>query len=422
MPTLRPLIYNLHRLIDRSQSHSPTGVDRVDLRHALHLLEQAKQRQVLFIRQRHNVAYLVPFMEAEALIRNLEQRWIHGEKLSAPRKASPWQIAYHWLNMRGAQLQQNLIQPAIGSMLKDNRLKPIYLHSGHGTIHHLDLHQQIKTRWQADLVFYLHDLIPIDYPEYTNNPSAQHMHRRRMQTMATTGTLILANSEDSRRRFLNYCQQEGLPQPPVHVLLIGVEPQILAAARQPRLALPPRFAKPLNKPYFITIGTIEARKNHLLLLHLWRELAEELGAACPKLVILGKRGWKIEHLLHLLEKSPLLAQHVLEVNDANDHDMIALLQHANALLFPSFAEGWGMPLAEALSLDTPAICADIPALRECGRNHATYLSPLDGLGWKHAILQQMQQPRTIFNAPYQPDTWQDHLQQLAGFINQLDKQ
>ena len=53
---------------------------------------------------------------------------------------------------------------------------------------------------------------------------------------------------------------------------------------------------------------------------------------------------------------------------------------------PSFAEGYGMPVAEALSVGTPVLCSDIPALREVGRDAPDYLDPLDGPGWKATIL------------------------------------
>ncbi|KAK0329875.1 hypothetical protein LTR94_035023, partial [Friedmanniomyces endolithicus] len=66
--------------------------------------------------------------------------------------------------------------------------------------------------------------------------------------------------------------------------------------------------------------------------------------------------------------------------------MAALLAGARALVMPSFAEGFGMPVAEALSLGVPVICSDLAALREVGGNTPDYLDPLDGPGWKAMIL------------------------------------
>lgn len=419
MAALRPIIYNLHRLIDRCTSPSPTGVDRVDLHYARFLLGHREQREIFFIRQRQNVSYLIPFKEAETLIKHLEKRWLYGEKLTQPAMSTKSDYLRHWPSMRVRQYRQILVDPSLKHSLANANQPPIYIHSGHGTLHHTDLHVQIKQQLQADMLYYLHDLIPIEFPEYTNNPNALAMHQRRLKTMASTGRLVLANSEDSRQKFLSYCAAHQLPEPETHTLYIGVEDQFINAAHQPKQPLTKRFSHLAQSPYFITIGTIEARKNHLSLLHIWRQLVDQLGEHCPKLIILGKRGWKIEHVFHLLEASPALKKTVIEIQDANDPEMMSLTQHAQALLFPSFAEGWGMPLAEALTLNTPAICSDLPALRECGRNHCTYLNPIDSLGWKEAILQASKQKPQL-NAPYQPDTWTHHLQALASLLTALE--
>lgn len=419
MASLRPIIYNLHRLIERCASPSPTGVDRVDLRHALHIIKQASERQLFFIYQRKNVAYHYPLHQAQALLANIEQRWVYGEEKPPYVIRSKASTITNWPKNRLKQATKQLLPTELKNYFKNNPSKPIYMHGGHGTIHHLDLHQQIKQQLQADLVFYLHDLIPIDFPEYTQSPNAKLTHQRRLRTMAETGSLILANSEDSKQRFLSYCAQQNLPKPPVHTLLIGVEPSMLKAANEAKLSLPDRFRRKLDRPYFITIGTIEARKNHLLLLQIWRQLAAELGDNCPQLVILGKRGWNIEGTIHLLDKCPALQNnHIVEINDATDQNMTALLQHACALLFPSFAEGWGMPLAESLTLGTNALCSDIPALRECGQNQAIYLDTLDGLGWKQAILEVLSSPLSKPN--YQPDLWHTHLANLDRLLLSLE--
>lgn len=419
MASLRPIIYNLHRLIDRCSSPSPTGVDRVDLHYALFLLKQVQQRTIYFIRQRRNISYLVPFKEAENLINTLDQRWLQGMKIPLKPINTKMNYLRAWPSLQFRQARQQLIDPKLRRTLQSATKPPIYIHSGHGTLHHIDLHQQIKHQLQADMLYYLHDLIPIEFPEYTNNPQALAMHQRRLQTMASTGRLILANSQDSRQKFLDYCTQHQLPQPAIEVLLIGVEDAFVQAAQQAKQALPQRFSQLANTPYFITIGTIEARKNHLSLLHLWRQLHSELGAYCPKLVILGKRGWKAEHIFHLLDASPALKQTVIEIQDANDQEMLSLTQQAQALLFPSFAEGWGMPLAEALTLGTPAICADLAALRECGREHCVYLNPIDSMAWKTAILDHLQ-TKPARTTAYEPDRWESHLQRLSQLLISLE--
>lgn len=141
------------------------------------------------------------------------------------------------------------------------------------------------------------------------------------------------------------------------------------------------------EPYFLCVGTIEPRKNHLLLLNLWRDMAERMpAAAVPKLVIVGRRGWENEQVLDMLDRCPALVPHVEERNGCSDRALRDLLRGARALLLPSFAEGYGMPVAEALSVGTPVICSDLPALHEAGGDAPDFRDPLDGPGWRAAIL------------------------------------
>ena len=143
---------------------------------------------------------------------------------------------------------------------------------------------------------------------------------------------------------------------------------------------------PIGRPYFVYVGTIEARKNHLLLLNLWRRLSRDLGDRAPVLVLVGQRGWEIENVVDMLDRCPALRDTVIEHNALSDAAMVPLLRGARALLLPSFAEGFGFPVIEALQLGVPALCSDIAALRETGGAVPEFLDPLDGPGWRQAIL------------------------------------
>ena len=140
-----------------------------------------------------------------------------------------------------------------------------------------------------------------------------------------------------------------------------------------------------DRPYFVYISTIEPRKNHLLLLNIWRRMIEQLGDAAPVLVLIGRRGWENENVIDMLERGELLRGHVIEAGEVSDNRMQALVAHARAMLMPSFAEGFGMPVVEALAAGVPVICSDIVAHREVGGDAPDYIDPLDGLGWMRAI-------------------------------------
>ncbi len=189
----------------------------------------------------------------------------------------------------------------------------------------------------------------------------------------------------------------------------------------------PQGAPPEGRdaPYFVCVGTIEARKNHLLLLNLWRRLAAELGPAAPRLVLIGQRGWLTQNVIDMLERCPALRGLVIERNALPDAEMARVIRGARALLLPSFAEGFGFPVIEALALGVPVLCSDLPALRETGGAVPDYLDPLDGRGWRTAILDYAapQSPRREAQlrrlADWRPPRWEDHFAAVRRLIAQI---
>jgi glycosyltransferase involved in cell wall biosynthesis len=221
----------------------------------------------------------------------------------------------------------------------------------------------------------VHDLIPIEYPEYAR-PNGAFLHRKRIETIASLAHSIIVNSAATGESLKPWLRKERRDVD-VRVALLGTHDT-------------PWKARPITTPgapYFVCIGTIEPRKNHLLLLNLWRHMAEtQPSDSIPRLIIVGRRGWENEQVVDMLERCPALQGHVEELNGCSDRRMYELLTGARALLLPAFAEGYGMPVAEALAAGTAVICSDLPALREAGGNAPDYLDPLDGPGWKASIL------------------------------------
>jgi len=270
----------------------------------------------------------------------------------------------------------------------------------------------ILKREQAKLICLLHDLIPIEYPEYGRATGAD-LHRARIDTMASLCTAIVANSEATRLSFEEHAPP-GTRVPPVRVIHLGTHgmpagPACVADA----------------DPYFVCIGTIEPRKNHLLLLNIWRRMVEVRGAArTPRLVLIGRRGWENENVIDMLERCPALRGRVEEHSDLRDRAVAGLLRGARALLMPSFAEGFGMPVTEALGVGVPVICSDLPALREAGGGVPDFLDPLDGYSWIRAVTDYTAEPspRRVRQLErmrgWSPPTWEAH---VAGLLELIDE-
>jgi glycosyltransferase involved in cell wall biosynthesis len=351
---------------------------------------------------------LLPRAAAEEYTQAIDRAWRGDEAASrqtwrAKRLARGLRLS---ALLRGERALQAQSRSVVG--------QPVYLLVSH---HHLEKRRAIarlKQQVGACFVCLIHDLIPIEFPEYAL-PGQDEKHRRRIETAAELADAVIVNSGVTRDAFQPYLARAGRT-PPVLVAPLGVD--LSTGLSSEAVDRPP----PVKPPYFVCVSTIEARKNHLLLLNLWRRLADELGDAAPRLVLIGQRGWETENAIDMLERCPALRGVVLERNNLPDAEAARLLKGAQALLLPSFAEGFGFPLVEALSLGVPVLSSDLAALRENGGAVPEYFDPIDGLGWLAAVVDYSlpasprRQAQLSRLTGWRPVSWQDHFASVDALI------
>ena len=341
----RPFLFDASRLVWRVWTgRLPTGIDRVCLAYMEHYGPRAL-----------------------ALVQRGELRLVlspqHSDELFALLRSGGKGFRLRLLALLArAIIQQH--RPRLAGM--------VYLNIGHTGLDAPGLPGWVKRR-KLRPVFLIHDLIPITHPEFCR-AGERARHRARMRHALDCAEGIIANSAATLTALESFAQTERYAMPGSVVAWLGADEQV-----------PPIERDPGEHPYFVIIGTIEARKNHLLLLHLWERLVEQLGAAAPRLMLVGQRGWEADEVFALLDRSPRLREHVLELGRCSDARMLALLDGARALLMPSFIEGFGIPVIEALQRGTPVIASDLPVFREIAGNIPLYLDPLDGQHWERAI-------------------------------------
>ena len=201
-------------------------------------------------------------------------------------------------------------------------------------------------------IIMVHDLIPITHPEYCIS-GEKHRQLNRMRIILEYSTGIICNSKATQDELIKLSIKEKIPIPPsIDALLApGMKKSISNAPIK------------LKSPYFVFLATIDPRKNHYMILHIWRKMIKELKDRTPHLIIIGQRGFSCEHVNYMLKKCNTLKRFVTRISNCNDTELEAWLYHAKALLFPSFCEGYGLPLAEALSMGIPVIASNLPVLR-----------------------------------------------------------
>ncbi len=123
-------------------------------------------------------------------------------------------------------------------------------------------------RPDIDNIFFLHDLLPLQTPEYFR-PSEYHRHRRRLQTVARRGRAAIVSTSVVREALTRHLAELGRSDMPILVAPLPPDPIFSQKALVE--------AAVARRPYFLACGTIEPRKNHLLLLHIWHDVAAQLG-------------------------------------------------------------------------------------------------------------------------------------------------
>jgi glycosyltransferase involved in cell wall biosynthesis len=235
-----------------------------------------------------------------------------------------------------------------------------------------------------------------------------------MENVLNSASGLIGNSRATLDDLASFAASRGLPMPTALAALIAGPPI-------PDHVTPKQF----DRPHFITVGTIEGRKNHSLLLHIWKRLVANYGSDAPLLIVVGRRGWEAGHVLAMLDRAPDLKDHVVELGACGDDELAGLIAGSRALLMPSYAEGFGLPVSEALQLGTPVIASDLAVFREFAGEIPTYLDFLDGKAWESTIMaftgESLERERQLqAMTGYRPPCWNSHFQIVDEWLQTIE--
>lgn len=374
---LPPVIMDVTRLATRLGRAVPNGIDRVDLAYAEHFLGGEHDATGALIGLK-GVPRRIEKPVAASLVASVAAGWgedgsrggsaARSTRLGRLRTAAA-RFEGPWAGRSGLWPGRDIVRSAPeGAIFLNVSQFPIWMPR---------YLAWLERRPDIRAVFFLHDVLPLELPEFFR-PFEVRRHEGRMAAMARHAAGIIVASESTRAALARYMRSKGRPMPPVAVAPLPVSPHF-SANPVPIGAAPPRH------PYFVCIGTIEPRKNHLFLLQVWRDLRLRLGQETPHLVLVGQRGWDNENVVDMLVRCETLKGVVREASEIATPDLRALIANCQAVLMPTFAEGFGLPVAEALAAEVPVIASDIDVFRQLGQPGVRLVDPLDGPGWAKVI-------------------------------------
>lgn len=419
---LPPVAFDMTRLFVGPITPTPRGIDRVDLAFAHHFFSDPKRNvwgvlpTALGIRvfNRDWVLRAVEQVErlwaencpadGDRLLQAVRECLVNGQPIPPPEKPpKAFSLGTSARRIASVALKARL---SIGQHNR-NALQPgtFYINTGQIGLAIPRLLRWLDRRPDVCPIFMLHDVIPIETPEYVSAASCR-FHARMVDTtyrhagglIVTTqvardavGAEIALRGGDSIPTFLHPLPVADIFRSPPHI-----DPELFAV------------------PYFVVCGSLEPRKNHAMLLEVWKRLVARFGDRAPHLVVVGAIGWGGEAIRHRLQSAPTTRNRIHLISGLSSRGLARLIANSRALLMPSFIEGFGLPVIEALAQGTPVIASDIPAHREVGSVHATFVDPIDAPGWLNAIVEANEQPQADRRSQI------DHLPDWPAYFRAFD--
>lgn len=225
--------------------------------------------------------------------------------------------------------------------------------------------QTYKDRFGLRYALLVHDIIPVTDPTFCTAAHVSNFSQWLESTAAHTD-LFFTPSNYSAQRLIAYSDQMGWPRKPVVPLRFGTgfssDPNLSDAVQH--IVAP---------PFVLFVSTIERRKNHAVLLRVWKRLIDKYGKArIPTLLFVGRLGWGVTDLKTELDATGGLGGKVLLLDNVSNTALAGLYRDAAFTVYPSLAEGWGLPVEESLHYGTVCLCSNASSIPEVGGALAEY--------------------------------------------------
>ena len=268
---------------------------------------------------------------------------------------------------------------------------------------------------------YIHDFIPLTHPEFCEGELIASFSATMADALLHRDFALTA-SKHVEKELSRLLAQSGYPPIPTCTV-----PEAHSFVAQPEVD---RWTSATGvvqgSEFVLCVGTLSAQKNQALLLQIWRLLMRE-GIRPPLLVLVGQRGYLSNDLLLQLKTSNNLDGRVHVFEGLSDGELQTLYRNCLFTMFPSFAEGWGLPVGESLAHGKLCIASDAASLPEVGGDFVVYIDPHDArsaAGVVRRLLNdraELQRLEDRIRSDFSPRTWHEHGAALIAAVRELGR-
>lgn len=271
------------------------------------------------------------------------------------------------------------------------------------------------------LAFIAYDLLPIVVPQF----SGQWGKPMENFTLKVTSIcdVVFSISEYTKQDLASWLKNKNKKIPSVEVIKLG-DTYNLSEPHPPKQKEFTDSQIIENKSEFILcVGTVESRKNHVLMYYVYK-LAKSRGVKLPKLVIAGRPGHRTENIIDIIKDDPDVNSDIIMLFDTDDHELSWLYQNCRFTVYPSFYEGWGLPIAESVANGVPCICSNTSSMTEVAPGYVEYFNPCSADECLSAMIKYMDD--TIYKKAklktqkYKPVSWDDTYKEVEKALLAVD--
>jgi glycosyltransferase involved in cell wall biosynthesis len=270
----------------------------------------------------------------------------------------------------------------------------------------------------------IHDILPISAPEYFEAPDTRIFVKGVIEAL-TFADFVLTTSEYNKAALTGHMAARKLDPLPVHLVPLG---HGLSSSAPKDSKISDVVAGIIDTDYVLCVGTVEVRKNPTYLFNIWKMLLQSGRSNIPHLVFTGRKGWLVRDFLDQLKACNYLGGRILVVHNVTDVELDLLYRKCMLTMFPSFAEGWGLPVGESLTHGKICICSAEGGIPEVGGELADYIDPYNACGGLEQLLRYLDDPelrrsreREIADH-FEPRSWQKTADDLLRSTQALARQ
>ncbi len=224
---------------------------------------------------------------------------------------------------------------------------------------------------------YIYDLIPLTHPQFVTESTRQDVVDKFGDVMSLVDFALTISEYVAKE--VAYTLETTLGRK-IPVLAVPLAHALPENEEESHEDVDEEFKQSLPKEYVLCVCTLEGRKNHLVLLKSWIALNQKHRGQIPSLVLVGKWGWRIEEFQDLLNSSKSVNGRVVLLGNLSDRELRYLYRHCLFTVFPSFVEGWGLPVGESLAHGKPCVASNTSSIPEVGGDFCQYINPYDFVG------------------------------------------